>query len=104
MLEFFRPNLILTVVPLQTFALPDSTIPLRYQALWRVVHAAQQRALATAQNGTVTAFVDRAARKVIQQSGYGEFFTHRLGHGMNTPQLNIGLPHLSDIRHRPRNP
>ncbi|KAH9901090.1 peptidase M24 [Cubamyces lactineus] len=66
----------------RTFALPNSTIPLRYQALWRVVHAAQQRALATARNGTVTASVDRAARKLIQQSGYGEFFTHRLGHGI----------------------
>ncbi|KAI0363464.1 peptidase M24 [Pilatotrama ljubarskyi] len=66
----------------RTFALPDSTIPLRYQALWRIVHAAQQRALATAGNGTVTASVDHAAREVIKHAGYGEFFTHRLGHGI----------------------
>ncbi len=35
----------------------------------------------TATNGTVTATVDRAARKIIKDAGYGEFFTHRLGHG-----------------------
>jgi Xaa-Pro aminopeptidase len=26
--------------------------------------------------------MDRTARKVIADAGYGEFFTHRLGHGM----------------------
>jgi Xaa-Pro aminopeptidase len=26
--------------------------------------------------------VDRAARGVIEQAGYGDFFTHRLGHGL----------------------
>ncbi|KAI0780769.1 peptidase M24 [Trametes elegans] len=66
----------------RTFALPASEIPLRYQALWHVVHAAQQRALVTAGNGTITSSVDRAARKIIKEAGYGEFFTHRLGHGI----------------------
>ncbi|KAI0831476.1 peptidase M24 [Trametes gibbosa] len=66
----------------RTFALPDSVIPLRYQALWQIVHAAQQRALATASNGTITAAVDGAARKLIREAGYGEYFTHRLGHGI----------------------
>jgi Xaa-Pro dipeptidase len=26
--------------------------------------------------------MDRAARKVITDGGYGQYFTHRLGHGM----------------------
>ena len=34
-----------------------------------------------AKNGTITAAVDHAARKIIKDAGYGEFFTHRLGHG-----------------------
>ncbi|OJT14606.1 hypothetical protein TRAPUB_8852 [Trametes pubescens] len=66
----------------RTFALPDSVIPLRYQALWGIVHAAQQTALEVAANGTITSAVDRAARKIIKEAGYGEFFTHRLGHGI----------------------
>lgn len=32
--------------------------------------------------GTSAGEVDRAARKVIQEAGYGEFFTHRTGHGL----------------------
>lgn len=70
---------------LQTFALPDSVIPLRYQALWGIVHAAQRTALEVAANGTITSAVDKAARKIIKEAGYGEFFTHRLGHGEPQP-------------------
>ncbi|KAI0636809.1 peptidase M24 [Trametes polyzona] len=66
----------------RTFALPDSEIPPHHQALWKIVHAAQQRALASASNGTITASVDHAAREVIRKAGYGDFFTHRLGHGI----------------------
>ena len=32
--------------------------------------------------GTPTSEVDRAARQVIDKSGYGEFFIHRTGHGL----------------------
>ena len=35
----------------------------------------------TATNGTVTAEVDLVARQFIKEAGYGEYFTHRLGHG-----------------------
>ncbi|RPD66302.1 peptidase M24 [Lentinus tigrinus ALCF2SS1-7] len=66
----------------RTFALESSTIPLRYQALWHSVHAAQRQAMLVAKNGTITASVDHAARKIIKDAGYGEFFTHRLGHGI----------------------
>lgn len=65
----------------QTFALDDSAIPLRYQALWHTVHSAQRHALLAARNGTITAAVDHAARKIIKEAGYGQYFTHRLGHG-----------------------
>ncbi|RDX56599.1 peptidase M24 [Lentinus brumalis] len=66
----------------RTFALDTSAIPLRYQALWQSVHSAQRHAMLTARNGTVTAAVDHAARKVIKEAGYGQYFTHRLGHGI----------------------
>ena len=35
-----------------------------------------------AKEGVACQEVDRAARKVITDAGYGEFFTHRTGHGL----------------------
>ena len=49
--------------------------------IWDVVWTAQTMAIAAAYNGTVTSEVDRAARLTIEEDGYGEYFTHRLGHG-----------------------
>ncbi|CDO72871.1 hypothetical protein BN946_scf185002.g56 [Trametes cinnabarina] len=66
----------------RTFALPETEVPRSYLPIWRMVHKAQHRALAAAKNGTVAASIDRAARSVIQKSGYGDYFTHRLGHGI----------------------
>ncbi|KAH9945979.1 peptidase M24 [Epithele typhae] len=66
----------------RTFALPQSEISAEKLKLWNIVHMAQARALETAKNGTVTAEVDREARKVISDAGYGKYFTHRLGHGI----------------------
>ncbi|KAI1794518.1 Creatinase/aminopeptidase [Ganoderma leucocontextum] len=88
----------------RTFALPGSEIPLRYQALWYTVHAAQDAAIMTATNGTVTAMVDRAARTIIKNAGYGEFFTHRLGHGIGletheSPYLRGGSDDIILVGH-----
>ena len=47
-----------------------------------LVASAQRAAIETAQNGTITADVDRAARQVIKEAGYDQYFTHRLGHGV----------------------
>ncbi|KAI9065117.1 peptidase M24 [Trametes sanguinea] len=66
----------------RTFALPQTEVPRSNLPIWRMVHKAQHRALAAAKNGTVTASIDRAARSPITKAGYGEYFTHRLGHGI----------------------
>lgn len=47
-----------------------------------VVHAAQEAARSEAGPGVPCEEVDRAARKVIADAGYGEFFIHRTGHGI----------------------
>ena len=48
-----------------------------------IVHDAQTAAIENAKPGvTQCQQVDRAARKVITDAGYGQYFTHRLGHGM----------------------
>ena len=46
------------------------------------VREAQAAALAIAGPGALCGDVDRAARAVIESAGWGEGFTHRLGHGL----------------------
>jgi Xaa-Pro dipeptidase len=53
--------------------------------VFEIVHAAQAAALRTARPGVACEAVDLAARKVIEDGGYGpgyKYFTHRLGHGI----------------------
>ena len=55
------------------------------EEVFDVVHRAQSAALAAARPGAECGSVDAAARKVIDDAGYGpdyKFFAHRLGHGM----------------------
>jgi Xaa-Pro aminopeptidase len=47
-----------------------------------VVRQAQQAAFDAVAVGVPCQEVDRAARKVIRNAGYGEFFIHRVGHGI----------------------
>lgn len=51
-------------------------------ALFRLVRRAQQAGLAAIRPGVSGQAVDRAAREVIRQGGYGERFGHGLGHGV----------------------
>lgn len=50
--------------------------------MYELVAKAQQRALECARPGTPAAAVDRAARAVIEEAGYGAAFVHRTGHGL----------------------
>ena len=43
---------------------------------------AQDAAMAKVRPGVPAQEIDRAARAVITKGGYGQYFTHRLGHGM----------------------
>ena len=43
---------------------------------------AQQAALDMIKPGVTASEVDAAARNVIEKAGYGEYFNHRLGHGI----------------------
>ena len=47
-----------------------------------VVRAAQQAAFDSVRPGVACQEIDRAARKVITNAGYGEYFIHRTGHGI----------------------
>ena len=54
-----------------------------FKKVYNTVHDAQTAAIETGKPFTTTCQeLDRAARKVITDAGYGPYFTHRLGHGM----------------------
>ena len=56
--------------------------PEGYLEIHAIVERAVQAAMATARPGVMAKEVDAAARDVITEAGYGEFFVHRLGHGL----------------------
>jgi len=67
----------------RTFVLGKATDKMK--AVFDIVHKAQSAAVTTAKPGVPLADVDAAARKVINDAGYGpgfKYFTHRVGHGM----------------------
>lgn len=50
--------------------------------IYEVVKAANAAGRAAVKPGATCEDVDRAARDVIDQAGYGKYFTHRTGHGL----------------------
>ena len=67
----------------RTFVLGKPTDKMK--KVFDIVHRAQSAALAQARPGVEAQSVDAAARKVIEDNGYGpdyKYFGHRLGHGI----------------------
>lgn len=56
--------------------------PEGYDEIHALVENAVQAAMAAAKPGVKASDVDQAARSVIESAGYGEYFMHRLGHGL----------------------
>jgi Xaa-Pro dipeptidase len=56
--------------------------PDEVRKVYDVVDRAQQAGIGALKAGTTGEEADRAARKVIDDAGYGAYFTHRLGHGL----------------------
>lgn len=54
----------------------------RYREIHGIVEAAVVAGMAAAKPGATCAEVDAAARGVITDAGYGEYFVHRTGHGL----------------------
>jgi Xaa-Pro dipeptidase len=64
----------------RTFAIGDVSEELK--TIYGLVQAANAAAQAATRPGVLAAEVDAAARRVIAEGGYGEYFVHRLGHGL----------------------
>ncbi|MCP4669082.1 MAG: aminopeptidase P family protein [Deltaproteobacteria bacterium] len=68
-----------------------------FKKIYRTVRDAQLRALKEIRPGVESTLPDSAARKVIQEAGFGEYFGHSLGHG-------VGLATHEGPRLGPRKP
>jgi D-alanyl-D-alanine dipeptidase len=64
-----------------------------------VVHLAQDAAFRVAAPGVPAEEVDRAARRVIEDAGYGDAFIHRTGHGIGLEEHED--PYLVEGNARP---
>ena len=53
-----------------------------FRKVYAIVDRAQTAGIEALAAGKTGEEVDRAARKVIEDAGYGAYFTHRLGHGL----------------------
>jgi len=70
------------VIDTHTNTTSDQASRERLHRLYAVVRRAQQAALEVVRPEVKACEVDRAARAVIEQAGYGEQFGHGLGHGI----------------------
>jgi Xaa-Pro aminopeptidase len=64
----------------RTYAVGDA--PADFRAYYAVLQKAQAAARAAIRPGVTPEAVDAAARDIIAEAGYGEFFVHRTGHGI----------------------
>ncbi len=52
------------------------------RSLYDLVRMAQEQAIVAARSGIKSVDLDGVARGIIKEAGYGEFFSHSLGHGV----------------------
>lgn len=56
--------------------------PAEYTKIWNLVSMAKEAAAGLLRAGLPAAEVDKAARDVIEDGGYGDYFIHTTGHGI----------------------
>jgi len=54
----------------------------RHQEIYDIVQKAHDTAIAAVKPGMKASQIDKIARDIITEAGYGEYFIHRLGHGI----------------------
>jgi Xaa-Pro aminopeptidase len=70
----------------------------RYLTVWNTVRQAQQAATQAARAGVTGEAVDKIARDIIKDAGFGDYFGHGLGHGVGLavhegPRYSFTYPH-----------
>lgn len=58
------------------------TVTNQQRQVYELVKLANETAISKIKPGVLLSEIDKTARDIISQDGYGEYFTHRLGHGI----------------------
>ncbi|AGS34824.1 dipeptidase [Corynebacterium maris DSM 45190] len=66
----------------RTYVVPGGEPPAEFTSAYGVLQRAFSAAVNAVRPGATAQSVDAAAREVIEEGGFGEFFTHRTGHGI----------------------
>jgi Xaa-Pro aminopeptidase len=66
----------------QTRTIVAGEPPAEYERVHEVAREAQQAAVEAVEPGVEAGEIDRVARAVIEEAGYGDAFVHRTGHGV----------------------
>jgi Xaa-Pro aminopeptidase len=74
----------------------------KFEAIYRTVLDAQERAISAIRPGARAHDIDAEARSVIDAAGFGGFFDHGLGHGIGmeiheAPRIRKGSPDLLEV-------
>ena len=70
--------------------------------VYDIVYAANRAGIAACRPGVKMKDIDRAARKVIEDAGYGAYFTHRTGHGIGLDEHEFpDVSSISEVVARP---
>jgi Xaa-Pro aminopeptidase len=84
--RFYKSDLTRVLVPRRNSKLSAASgrqeLEPKLQEIYEVVLRAQQAAIGTLRPGALSGDVDTAARQVIADAGYGDYFTHSVGHGL----------------------
>jgi Xaa-Pro aminopeptidase len=64
----------------------------RQRAMYEAVFAAHRAAIAAIRRGTRASEVDRAAREVLTERGFGKDFTHGVGHNVGFSAISMQYP------------
>lgn len=81
----------------RTFVLGNASS--KQKEIYNIVLEAELAAINASQVGTPLSEIDRVAREVIEKAGYGEYFPHRIGHGLG---INVHeYPSLASNNHSP---
>lgn len=65
--------------------------------IYNIVKSANEKAISVVKEGVKFSDIDNAARSLITEAGYGEYFTHRTGHSIGIEVHDFG--NVSSVNH-----